>query len=441
MRRNNLQPILLVSLFASACLGGSGANDDAADAAPDPEVVQRCGAVLSDAPDDGAWSYDDALPLATTNTWDSATIPAADQADYPGGKYRTLTPDGDGNIHPGCSTAGLSYTPAAIPNYPCAAKAYPFPSGVTEDTEKPIVLLIHGNSDTPASWEAFLHPDPESIQEFTADREARPQLAEKLTAAGYQTLAVDMRFDLNDDPPDAEGGNPTRNFDHGWGVPITQEFIKRVIEANPDRRIAIVGLSLGATLIRDALRRLWIENRRGDWDINVFSRVDDVVLGSGGHHGVSTYGAPGYCGQNNTMRGLAACQFGQRNTYSQVPYHRPLNGPPVPEAMTRQGEWGGWWETPCADREYAFGERGACGGNAVSYTTITMKDLDDGTQQDLFVSEHASRVYPEECADNHINGLSDFDTSGYLANGLLRNHYGSTRSEAGHAKILAVLAD
>ena len=31
----------------------------------------------------------------------------------------------DLDAHPGCSTAGLAYTPAAIPGYKCAAKAYP----------------------------------------------------------------------------------------------------------------------------------------------------------------------------------------------------------------------------------------------------------------------------------------------------------------------------
>jgi len=414
------------------------AGDDSGDDVHN-DTVAACATVMKDAPDASAWSVDDSLALATINTWDLATIPTPDMTDYPGGKYRTLTPDSTGDIHPGCSTEGLSYTPANIPGYPCAAKAYPFPAGVSEDTTKPIVLLIHGNSDTPASFEAFLHPDPSSIDDFEADEVARPQLAEKLPALGYRTVAVDMRFDLNDDPPDAEGGNPSRNFDHGWGVPITQEFIKRMMEAYPDRRFSLVGISLGSTIIRDALRRLWVANQRGDWDINVFSRIQDVVLGSAGNHGVSTYNSPGYCGQNFTMRGEAACQFGQRNTYTQVPFHKPLNGPAVPEALTRSGEWGGWWETPCADGDYAFGKRNACGGNAVQYTTIAMSDLPDGTQQDLFVSEHAARLYPEACVDNYNTSLNDFDTSGYMANGLLRNHYGSVRSEAGHKKIIEVL--
>ena len=87
------------------------------------------------------------------------------------------------------------------------------------------------------------------------------------------------------------------------------------------------------------------------------------------------------------------------------------------------------------------GKRAACGGNTVQYTTITMKDLENGTQQDEFVSEHASRLYPTACANNIINGLNDFDTSGYFFNGFFRNHYGSVRSEAGLAKIVAALED
>ena len=103
------------------------------------------------------------------------------------------------------------------------------------------------------------------------------------------------------------------------------------------------------------------------------------------------------------------------------------------------GAYGGWWETPCADGDYAFGERDACGGHAVAYTTITMRDLPNGTQQDEFVSEHASRLYPEACADNVLTDPTDFDTSGYFYNGFFRNHYGAVRSPAGLAAITAAL--
>jgi hypothetical protein len=68
-----------------------------------------------------------------------------------------------------------------------------------------------------------------------------------------------------------------------------------------------------------------------------------------------------------------------------------------------------------------------------------MQDLMNGTQQDEFVSEHASRLYPKACADNELTGLNDFDTSGYFYNGFFRNHYGAVRSEAGLAKVIAAL--
>ncbi|WP_428261234.1 esterase/lipase family protein [Haliangium sp.] len=434
----------------SACPGGGGGGSpdaapsapdaastapDATPGAPDATPLSACAMAMQNAPTGAsAPSFQDALPTATVNTWDSATIPTAGDANYPGGKYRTLEADGNGDIHPGCSTAGLSYTPATITDYPCAAKEYPFPNGVSEDTGKPIVLLIHGNSDSPAEWEAFLHPDPTSVTP-PFDTEARDQLAELLPAAGYRTIAVDLRIDLVDDPGGTTG-NVSKNIDHGWATPIAQRFIKQVIIANPNRKISLIGFSLGSTIVRDALRRLFVQFQDGDWDINVFSRVQDVILASGGHHGVSSYNS--LCGTFTTMNGTAACEFGQRNTYTQVAFHEPLNGP----ALTGAGEpFGGWYETPCADGDYAFGVRDACGDNEVEYTTVTMMDLNDGQQQDEFVSEHASRLYPDACADNVLNTLNDFDTSGYFFNGLLRNHFGGVRSNASHTVIMNALAD
>jgi hypothetical protein len=136
------------------------------------------------------------------------------------------------------------------------------------------------------------------------------------------------------------------------------------------------------------------------------------------------------------MRGTVTCQMGQRNQYTETDFARPLNGPPM---TTDNGQFGGWWETPCADGDYAYGKRGACGNHTVAYTTITMQDLPNGTQQDEFVSEHASRLYPTACANNLLDGLNDFDTSGYFYNGYFRNHYGSVRSNAGIAKVIAAL--
>jgi pimeloyl-ACP methyl ester carboxylesterase len=382
------------------------------------------------------FDYHDALPTATHNTWDGVAMPQPGDEAYPGGRYRTLTPDAAGKIHPGCTVDGLQYTPASIPGYPCAARQFDFPDGVTEDTTKPIVILVHGNSESPTGWMKFLHPDPGSLG-FPADTVARDQLAELLPAAGFRTIAIDMRTDLIDDPNSPEGkdtGNTPKNSDHGWTTPLLQELVKDVVTAYPDRQISLVGFSLGATTVPDALRRLWAEWADGKWDVNIFEHVDTVVLASGAHHGVVSFAAE--CGLNLTMRGTVTCQMGQRNQYTETDFARPLDGPPMP---TEHGEFGGWWETPCADGDYAFGKRGACGMHVVHYTTITMQDLPNGTQQDEFVSEHASRLYPTACANNELDSLNDFDTSGYFYNGYFRNHYGSVRSNAGIAKVIAAL--
>ncbi|HWO22565.1 MAG TPA: hypothetical protein VNO30_27590 [Kofleriaceae bacterium] len=431
-----MRRLVLLLLVPACTLGGTGRPDDMGDDGPmvDPTA---CQAAMKSAPlAPSGYDFHDALPTAQRNKWDGTTFPQPGDATYPGGRYRTLTPDGTGNIHPGCSAAGLSYTPASIPGYACAAREFPFPSGVTEDTGKPIIVLVHGNSETPTGWIKFLHPAPDTLFPG-ADRTARDQLAEKLPARGYRTIAVDLRTDLVDDPSSPMGsdtGNTAKNSDHGWTVPLLQELIKKLIIANPTRKVSVIGFSLGATTVRDALRRLWVENQDGKWDINIFARVQDVIVASGANHGVVSFAL---CGVNLTMRGTITCQMGQRNQYTQTAFHRPLNGPPI-EGETK---FGGWFETPCADGDYAFGKRGVCGGNTVEYTTITMKDLENGTQQDEFVSEHASRLYPTACSNNLLNGLNDIDTSGYFFNGFFRNHYGAVRSEAGLAKILAALED
>jgi hypothetical protein len=428
---------LTILVLASGCLGGTanpGDDDDAPDGGVD---LSACQTAMADAPIEPAgWSFRDALPTATRNRWDGTSMPGASNPDYPGGKYRTIAVDTTGAIHPGCTTADLSYTPASIAGYPCAAREFPFPAGVTEDVARPIVLLVHGNSESPQGWTAFVHPDPGSL-DFPADTEARDQLAELLPASGFRTIAVDLRTDKVDDPRSPEGedtGNTPKNMDHGWAVPLVQELIRRVVDANPGRDVSLVGFSLGASVVRDALRRLWVEWVDGAWATNPYAVVKDVVAASGAQHGVVSFAAQ--CGNNFTMRGTVTCEMGQRNQYTQTAFHRPLNGPVIPGA---DAEFGGWWETPCADGDYAFGRRGACGERPVSWTTITMQDIDNGSQQDEFVSEHASRLYPLECADNQLDGLNDFDTSGYFYNGLFRNHYGSVRSEAGLAKVVAAL--
>jgi len=427
---------VLVLLATGCTLGGTGKPPGGGDQGSGIDLA-KCKAALASAPIAPAgFDYHDALPTAVHNTWDGKTLPQPNDPSYPGGHYRTIAPDATGAIHAGCTTAGLMYTPAAIPGYPCAAQDFGFPPGVVEDTTKPIVILVHGNSDTPAGYMKFLAANPASL-DFQADTVARDQLADLLPAQGFRTIAIDMRTDKVDDAPSPENtdtGNTPLNSDHGWTVPLIEELVRDVAIAYPDRQISLVGFSLGATAVRDAVRRLWVEYMDKTWDVNIFTRLSAVVLASGAHHGVSTFSAE--CGLNFTMRGTVTCEMGERNGYTETTFARPLDGPALP---TSDGSFGGWWETPCADGDYAYGTRGNCGGHVVAYTTITMQDLPNGTQQDEFVSEAASRIYPLDCANNLLDALTDFDTSGYFYNGYFRNHFGSVRSDAGLAKVVAAL--
>lgn len=310
--------------------------------------------------------------------------------------------------HPGCTTADLTYPAADIPGYSCAAKAYDFPEGIDEDTDKPILLLIHGNSDTPDSWEKFPADDPDAMD----------QLAEQAVKAGIRTYAIDLRIDKNDDPKsNNETENAALNVDHGWATPLAQHFMASAFAAWPDRRFSVAGFSLGATVIRDALRRM-----HNDGDIP-FAHLDDVLLLAGANHGVSTYYL---CGSNPTMRGEVTCQMGDRDAYSPTDFMIPLNGPD------------GIYEAPCSDGDSAFGLTDVCGGNTVEYTTIVMKDISDGTYQDLFVSEASSAL---NGADNQLLELTDVDESLYFYNGLFQNHYGAARSEAALSIIMDRLND
>ncbi|HEY4176343.1 MAG TPA: hypothetical protein VGM90_05910 [Kofleriaceae bacterium] len=430
--------IVLLALLGGCELGGTGRPTGDGDGSSSGVDKGACAQRMADAPESvPGYDFHDSIGNAKRNHYMATALPQAGDVMYPGGHYRTLAPDDTGMAHPGCTTDGLTYTPANIPGFTCAARQFEFPAGVTEDTDKPIVILVHGNSESPTGWMSFVHADPSSLN-FPADTTARDQLGEILPAEGFRTIAIDMRTDKIDDPNSPEGkdtGNTPKNADHGWNVPLLQELVKRVVEANPDRKISLVGFSLGATTVRDALRRLWAEKQDGKWDINIYEHVQDVIVASGANHGVVSFAKE--CGVNLTMRGTVTCEMGQRNQYTATKFHRPLNGPPI----DGEAQWGGWWETPCADGDYAFGKHNACGGNAVSYTTITMKDLENGTQQDEFVSEHASRLYPTECANNLLDELTDFDTSGYFYNGYFRNHYGAVRSNAGLAKITAALED
>jgi len=353
-----------------------------------------------------AGSSSEAGPVVTVTGDD----PSKNETNRDAIEYRSL----DG--HPGCSTAGLAtrapggatgagagYPPARIPGYRCAAKAYPTTS---EDTQKPILLLVHGNSDAPSGWERW-----------PTDTGAN-QLAETASNAGFRVFAVDFRVDLVDDPKtNNDTENAALNIDHGWAVPILEHLIESVLTAFPERKVSIVGFSLGPTVIRDALRRLHRANKKP------FERVKDLVFGAGSHHGVSTFRA--LCGRNPTMRGKVACELGDRTAYQPTDFHKPLNGPD------------GAYETPCRDGDVAFGQKGVCGGNKVRYTTIVMKDKEDGTFQDEFVSEGSARLLG---ANNLTVPTTSPDTSKYFINGLFDDHYGAVRSDAALQLIMTALS-
>ena len=420
--------------------------------------------------DVASWSIDDAPEMTDPGLTEPQTPSTYTQYD---GRYRPLT------NHPGCNTTNLYYDKennstapgatryvdgnndgrwtgrveyggpnmatghidgdkARIDGYTCAAKQYTQPN---EDTSKPIVILVHGNSTRPHTWEKFLLPQGTAINsslekvQFNPDTEARTQLAEALIAARYQVVAVDFRTDLVttvDPSANSTTENAAGNIDHGWSTPILQSLVKAVMKNNPNRKVALVGHSLGVTVVRDALRRLYVEHSKGvAGAINPFPQLSHVILGSGANHGVSTFDSPYLLctNGNKTMRGTIVCEMGSRSNYVQTYFHKPLNGPRD------------LFATPCADGDYAFGKTGQCGGNVVKYYTVTMTDVQQGANyQDLYVSESASRIDMPGCVVNKLTTLNDYDTSGYFAKGFIANHFGSLRSEAGLKLAMEYLA-
>lgn len=320
--------------------------------------------------------------------------------------------------HPGCNPSGtesraagcpalpdgpLTYTAASIPGYRCAAKAI----GPAGDPSKPVLILVHGNSDQPSGWERYPLAN------------GAPQLAESASSAGFTVIAADFRFDLGGEPttgPD-DKKNAGQNIDHGYAVPIAEHLFESVMKAYPSQQISIVGFSLGPTVIRDALRRMHRAKKRP------FERIKDLVLGAGSNHGVSTYRK--LCNANSTMAGKVACELGDRAGYQETAFLKPLNGGGAQS-----------FETPCLDGETAFGQKGVCGGHKVRYTTIVMKDAGDGNYADEFVSEASSRL---EGANNLTVPEGSNDVSGYFCGGLFKNHYGAVRSPAALEKIMTAL--
>ncbi|MCB9655319.1 MAG: hypothetical protein H6729_14465 [Deltaproteobacteria bacterium] len=393
-----------------------------------------------------SWSVADATEMTRTGG-DQAL-----EADY-AGKYRD-----DLSNHPGCikrpayganlSEPYSSDNEATVPTgtstvsarYPCAAKLY---SVDAEDTSKPIVILVHGNSSGVTSFEEYFKQslagqtgtNLASFQ-FTIDSAVREQLATKLLAAGHRVIGFDARVDLVRTLEDFDGtqatGNPFLNIDHGWAVPMLQSLIKAVMLDFPARKISIVGHSLGVTTTRDALRRLYLEHKAGvAGSVNPFAHLRDVILVSGANHGVSTGSLCGMAFSGN-MKGTVTCEMGKRDAFIPTYFTKPLNGPD--DLLS----------TPCADGDYAYMDHDACDGNVVQYTTLTMEDIEGGQLQDEFVSEASAKLDNEGCVDNELVTLSDYDTSGYFFTGLpgfLANHFGALRSDEGMAKILAKLGD
>jgi pimeloyl-ACP methyl ester carboxylesterase len=363
---------------------------------------------------------------------DLATHPGCVPRDEYDGNVEFLISDNEATVTPG--------VPADIDGYPCAAKEY---TQAAEDTDKPIVILVHGNSASVSTFEEYGNAaragstltQAGSGFSFTVDATTREQLATRLVEEGYRVIAFDARTDLvaslDDFDADSSTGNAFRNIDHGWAVPMLQGLVKAVMLENPTRKVSLVGHSLGVTVIRDALRRLYLEHRAGEEGaVNPFAQTQDVILLSGANHGVNA--GQVLCDTFDHMRGTVGCEMGDRTAFAPTYFSRPLNGP------------SDYYGAPCADGSFAYGMTDQCGGNAVHYTTVTMRDIAEGMLQDEFISEASSQIDLESCVDNELIELSDYDASGYFFTalpGLFANHFGSVRSDAGIALVLEKLAD
>lgn len=460
MKLNTWWLALGLALGAAACSGNGDDDDNTTtrdggvnnDGGTEDPRVTACKATVSTKETQLAgmisgWSIAD---------WATMVRTGGDQnldSDY-AGKYRD-----DLANHPGCSpraayTANMSEplvadneatvapgTPAAINGYDCAAKEY---TQGSEDTTKPIVILVHGNSSGVTSFEEYFKASLAGTTitnvagfEIDVDTASREQLATKLVKAGYRVIGFDARVDLvatlGDWSADQATGNPFFNIDHGWATPMLQSLIKSVMTNNPSRQVAVIGHSLGVTVIRDALRRLYVEHKAGTTGaVNPFAQLADVILLSGANHGVANGQVLCEGTRAVNMSGQIACQMGDRGAFTPTGFSMAINGP------------SDVFSTPCADGDYAFGDHAACDDNVVDYTTVTMEDIPDGNLQDEFVSEGSSMLDNGDCVENVLITLGDYDTSGYFftgAPGFFANHFGSPRSNAGMQLILDKLAD
>lgn len=428
----------MAALLLSGCGGGGGGGSD-------PNAACKATVKAKESLGAGA-SYEDAAqmvpPAGSQLGINMSGMYRDNLAQHPGcsaratfdGTSEPLSPDNEATNVPSGFLAGLS-------GYSCSAAGWDQPN---EDTKKPIVILAHGNQ---SGVPAFLEYYKETINGSTvvtfsgvlvstdpknAAKTGREMLVSKLLAGGYRVYSWDGRAErvqLTD-------GNSTNaaTMDHGWSVPILESLIKGVINEFPGRKISLVGHSTGATALRDALRRLYVEYKAsGGVSVNPFTVIKDAIWLSAPNHGMASGAAR--CATRTdspTMAMTVACELGDRDAYAQTYFHAPLNGP---EDV---------FSTPCADGDYAFGDHNACGGNVIHYTTVTMADPASGALHDEVVSQASARLDMEGCVDNELITTADYDTSGYFflgQNGANANHLGSSRSDAGMNLILSKLAD
>jgi hypothetical protein len=395
---------------------------------------------------DGQGKYWEGSPAMSGKYWDDLSV-------HPGCKPRA-TYDGNVDIFNAAAWGGTNEATVAtgfqagsaqdktglLTGYTCAAKVYNArPEGIDESL--PIVVLQHGNSGSPNHFEEYFQAKLAGKDtasggfNYKCAPQAQKMLATRLVEAGYQVVAPDLRPDLivtldgvnlAADVKNSEYGDAVGSIDHGWGTPILQHFLK-VLMKNTTKQISILGHSYGYSVVRDALRRIYLEYKAGTYEINPFTRLRDVVLASGTAHGVA--GGNKSCAFYVTLRGKCNCQMGDRDSYTATEFNKRCNGPDD------------LFSVPCADGSFAFGETDQCEGHLVRYTTITMKDIAGGKFQDEFVSEGASMLDLSHCVDNQlISNTNGFDSSCFFLGGaLLANHLGSIRSTEGIELILKTL--
>lgn len=388
-------------------------------------------------------------PLADANSSASAGHYRDNLAQHPGCRPReSYTANTSEPLVVDNATAGTPGSPLVLPGFTCAAKDYTQPN---EDTTKPIVVLVHGNSSGVTSFEEYLNASSQTSGNtlptdsagdsisVTFETTARAQLATRLIEQGYRVIGFDARTDLiagqNNGTYDRATLNPFFNRDHAWDVPLFQALVKSLITNYPNRKLSFVTHSLGTTTTRDGLRRMYNEFKAGvAGSVNPYEHVQDLVYASGANHGVGSGTA--LCQlldpANPNTRYTVACELADRIAYQPSYFLAPNNGP------------NDLWAAPCADGSYAFGDRDACGGNIIQYTTLTMVDIAAGALQDEFVSEASARLDLDGCVDNHLTTLADIDRSGFFFTGgwgAFAAHFGVVRADVGLDYIVSKLGD